>query len=239
MEAIFVLVHSPALGPSTWRPVAGELTAAGHRVVVPSLLHLAAHGPPFWPRVVSAVREELGRAGGGAPIVLVAHSNAGLFVPLISADLGRAMLGSVFVDAALPSREGPTPAATPEALELLRPLAVEGRLPRWTDWYDEEQLAPLFTGAVMREEVMAEQPRLPLAYYEQLIPVPAGWDQHQCAYLQFSPPYQPMADDARARGWRVVQLHGAHLHHIVKPADTARILLELMESDVQPGSLGN
>src|ERR1700739_3019675 len=35
--AAFVLVHSPATGPSTWRWVADELTARGHRVSVPAV----------------------------------------------------------------------------------------------------------------------------------------------------------------------------------------------------------
>ena len=30
-------VHSPNLGPGSWRPVAEELSRAGHQVVVPSL----------------------------------------------------------------------------------------------------------------------------------------------------------------------------------------------------------
>jgi hypothetical protein len=31
MQPIFVLVHSPSVGPSTWHPVAEHLTAAGCR----------------------------------------------------------------------------------------------------------------------------------------------------------------------------------------------------------------
>ena len=37
MDAVFVLVHSPSVGPGTWCPVAGELRAGGATVVVPSL----------------------------------------------------------------------------------------------------------------------------------------------------------------------------------------------------------
>lgn len=40
MQPIFVLVHSPSVGPSTWHPVAEQLAAAGHQVRVPSLLHV-------------------------------------------------------------------------------------------------------------------------------------------------------------------------------------------------------
>ena len=37
----------------------------------------------------------------------------------------------------------------------------------------------------------AEEPRLPFAYYEQSVPVPAGWDDDvACSYLLFGPPYE-------------------------------------------------
>ncbi|MGW3138693.1 alpha/beta fold hydrolase [Streptomyces sp. NPDC001139] len=131
MRPIFVLVHSPSVGPSTWRPVAERLVAAGYQVRVPSLLGVGSGAPPFWPRVVDAVRDDLRRVPAGRPVVLVAHSNAGLFVPVTRAALDRPVVGTVFVDAALPARSGPTPVATPELLDFLRPLAVEARERGW------------------------------------------------------------------------------------------------------------
>jgi hypothetical protein len=228
MEPIIVLVHSPSVGPSTWRPVADLLTAAGHRVRVPSLLEVAVGGePPFWPRVASAVRDELKEIPTDHPLVLVAHSNAGLFLPSIRAGLDRPVAASVFVDAALPARTGETAVAPPELLDFLRPMAVDGILPRWTDWWDEADVAPMFADPAMRQRVVAEEPTLPLSYYEQTVPVPAGWDDHPCSYLLFGPPYEDMAEDARERGWRTAHLPGAHLHQIVDPAGTARHILGL------------
>ncbi|MFI6575989.1 alpha/beta hydrolase [Nocardiopsis sp. NPDC050513] len=227
MRPIFVLVHSPAVGPSTWRPVAEHLTATGHRVRVPSLLHVGAGRPPFWPRVVDAVRDALRKVPVDHPVVLVAHSNAGMFLPVIRSGLDHPVTGSTFVDAALPARIGPTPVATPEFLEFLRPMAADGRLRRWTDWWDESDLAPMFTDPEVRRTVTEEQPTLPLSYYEQRIPVPAGWDDHPCSFVLFSPPYGDLAAEARARGWRVAHLPGAHLHQIIDPAGTARLLVEL------------
>ncbi|MGY6022004.1 alpha/beta hydrolase [Streptomyces spinosirectus] len=231
MEPIFVLVHSPSVGPSTWRPVADHLTAAGHRVRVPSLLHVGAGAPPFWPRVVEAVRDDLRQVPAGSPVVLVAHSNAGLFMPVIRSGLDHPVAGSVFVDAALPARSGSTPVAAPELLEFLRPMAVNGRLPRWTDWWDEADVAPMFPDPAVRRAVVQEQPTLPLSYYEQHIPVPGGWDDHPCSYVLFGPPYDDLAAEARERGWRVAHLPGAHLHQIVDPAGTARLLVELAGRD--------
>ncbi|MEV6053588.1 alpha/beta hydrolase [Streptomyces sp. NPDC052107] len=227
MLPVFVLLHSPSVGPSTWHPVAEHLSAAGHPVRVPSLLHIGAGAPPFWPRIAEAVRDDLRQVPADHPVTLVAHSNAGLFLPTIRSGLDHRVTASIFVDAALPARTGPTPVASPEVLEFLRPMAVHGRLPRWTDWWDEADVAPMFPDPEMRRTVVEEQPTLPLSYYEQRIPVPDGWDDHPCAYVLFGPPYDDLAAEARARGWRVAHLPGAHLHQIVDPAGTARHLVRL------------
>lgn len=106
-------------------------------------------------------------------------------------------------------------------------MAVNGRLPRWTDWWDEADVAPMFSDPMVRQTVVEEQPTLPLSYYEQHIPVPGGWDDHPCSYLLFGPPYDDLAAEAHERGWRVAHLPGAHLHQIIDPAGTARHLVEL------------
>ena len=62
MAASFVLIHSPSVGPRTWQPVAHRLAELGWETAVPSLLHVADDGPPFWPRVVDAVPAGLGTA---------------------------------------------------------------------------------------------------------------------------------------------------------------------------------
>lgn len=235
MEPVFVLVHSPSVGPSTWRPVADRLTAAGYQVRVPSLLDVAAGSPPFWPAVVAAVRDDLAAVPADSPVTLVAHSNAGLFVPTIRCGLDHPVAASVFVDAALPARAGATPAAPPELLGFLRPMAVGGRLPRWTDWWDEADVAPLFPDPATRRAVVEDQPTLPLSYYEQHIPVPGGWDDHPCSYLLFSPSYDDLAAEACLRGWRVAHLPGEHLHQTVDPAGTVRHLLEMTGSRHRTG----
>jgi hypothetical protein len=224
MRPVFVLVHSLLLGPSTWRPVAARLTAERYQVLVPSLLDV----PPYWPAVADAIHNDARPVPPDTPVVLVAHSNAGLFLPVIGARLDRPVIASVFVDAALPATSGWTPATSPENLsEFLRPMATDGVLPRWTDWWDAESVASLFPDSRTRETVISEQRTLPLSYYEQRIPVPDGWDDHPCAYLRFSPSYADRAAQARERGWRVAHLPGDHLHQLVDPDGTARQLIEL------------
>jgi len=133
--------------------------------------------------------------------------------------------GCVFVDASLPSRTGSTPAASPERLTRLRTMVTGGRLPPWTTWWAEDDVAMLFPDVQTRLAVSAEQPRLPLSYYEQQIPVPDGWDSRPCGYLLFGPPYDRMAQESRERGWDVDHIPGRHLHQLVDPDTvTARIV---------------
>ena len=115
MKPVFVLVHSPSVGPSTWLPVADRLVSAGYQARVPSVLDVCEGAPPYWPRIVDAVHDDLNQVPTDAPLVLVAHSNAGLFLPAIRSGLARPVIGSIFVDAALPARRGSTPAAEPAA----------------------------------------------------------------------------------------------------------------------------
>jgi pimeloyl-ACP methyl ester carboxylesterase len=229
MAASFVLIHSPSVGPRTWQPVAHRLAELGWEAAVPSLLQVAEEGPPYWPRVVDAVRAALGTARQGQGVVLVAHSNAGLFIPVIAAALPGQVLGCIFVDAAVPPSSGAAPVAPPELLALLRGKASGGLLPRWTDWWDEEEVAPLFPDRQTRQAVTEEQSRLPLSYYEASVPVPPGWDAQPCAYLLFGSPYAEMATEARGRGWIVKQLPGEHLHQLVDPGGVARSLLAIAD----------
>ncbi|ETK36027.1 hypothetical protein [Microbispora sp. ATCC PTA-5024] len=223
MDVSFLLVHSPSVGPTTWRPVAEALRARGHTAVVPPLTDVAAGPPPYWPRVVDEV-------AAGAPrgqLAVVAHSNAGLFVPLVVHALAGQIAACLFVDAALPPRrEGTVTAAEPEFLPFLRSLADEsGVLPRWTSWWPEEDVAALLPDPRVREVVVAEQPRLPLSYYLEPIPVPARWDHVRSGYLWFAEAYAAQAKEAEERGWPVSRIPGEHLHQLVAPEAVADWLL--------------
>ena len=69
----------------------------------------------------------------------------------------------VFVDAGLPPRAGTFPVAPSEFRAFLEGLADhEGALPAWTEWWGDE-VSGLFPSAGVRDEVEAEQQRLPLA----------------------------------------------------------------------------
>ncbi|NJC71253.1 alpha/beta hydrolase [Planosporangium thailandense] len=227
MDAAFVLVHSPSVGPLTWASTAQQLEGAGAVAIVPSLVGVADAHPPFWRSVAENVAAAIDRLPQDQPVVIVAHSNAGLFVPAIVEAISRTIVGCLFVDAALPALAGPTPVASPELLEFLRAKVTGGRLPQWTQWWDESDVAPMFPDVQTRRAVSAEQPRLPLSYYEELVPTPDGWDSRPCGYLLFGPPYEPVADDARQRGWTVDHVPGQHLHQLVDPRAVAERIVEM------------
>jgi hypothetical protein len=228
---VFVLVHSPSVGPATWQPVAERLSSAGHQALVPSLLDVGDGGPPYWPRVVAAVQAGLAGLTENQPVVLVVHSNAGVFAPVLVDGLSQPVTSCIFADATVPAATGSTPLAEDEFLPFLRGLAgPDGRLPRWTDWWSEEDVAPMFPDDQVRQAVAAEQPRLPLAYYQEQVPAPAGWDRGRGGYLLFSPPYGEQADLARTRGWPVRTTEGEHLHQVVDPEAVSVALLDLAHS---------
>lgn len=218
MRPSLVLIHSPFLGPASWQSTAQAVERRGRRVEVPSLLEVARSEPPYWPAGVEAIV----RAAADEPVILVPHSNAGRYVPAVVQELGEQVRGVVFVDAALPGGEPLTP---PDFLAKL--AGADGMLPRWTSWWDEADVAPLFPDPQVRAMVEAEQQRMPLAYYDHVPPAPEGWAVPPCAYLWFGEPYDEGAAQATAYGWPTVHLPGTHLHMLAEPDAVAEAVLEL------------
>ncbi|HET9849667.1 MAG TPA: alpha/beta fold hydrolase [Candidatus Dormibacteraeota bacterium] len=227
---IYVLVHSPSVGPATWERVAASLRARDQRVAVPDVRAVANAKPPFWRTIVELIRQGLNDLPRGERVVLCGHSNAGLFLPMTAANFGPAVAGLIFVDASLPPETGGAAMVPPEFLEQLRRQASDGYLPRWTEWFPEEDVSPLFPDAETRRRVSEEQVRLPLAYYEDHVPVPSGWSSSPAGYVLFGPPYDRLAQDVRTRGWPVIEVPGQHLHMLVDPDGVAQALLEIAVS---------
>ena len=157
------------------------------------------------------------------------HSNAGLYVAALVARAPVTAL--VFVDALLPGEPPASPVTSADLVEQLRPLAdATGRLPVWTRWWPEEDLAGLFSDAGQRAAVERGQRRLPLAYLESAVPSPAGWERLPAAYLGFGEAYAAEQVRARALGWPVSLLPGRHLHPVVEPAEVADAVTALHAS---------
>jgi hypothetical protein len=228
---IVVLVHAPVLGPGSWGPVAAELSGAGSKVVVPSLAGFADGGPPYTPRLVRLAAGQVD-AGPGDDIVLVTHSGAGVFAPLLLHALAADPGTAVFVDAALPSQSPGASVVDPGFLPFLRDLASNGVVPPWPRWWPDEDLAPLFPDEATREAVTAEAQPLPLGFYEETLPpLPAGWPPRRAGYLVFSELYRAQADEAARLEWPVRELAGGHLHMLVRPAEVAAAITALAAAE--------
>jgi hypothetical protein len=206
VAAPYLLVPSPLLGPASWRPVADALRRAGHDAEVLRV-------------------EEVAARGSDGDVVLVAHSNAGLRVPALVEPVGA--VATVYVDAALPiGARGHTTAAPAKFRDAHRRLADEhGVLPPWTQWWDD--LGDLFPDDETRAEVEAEQPRLPLSWFDEQIPVPHDWAERPSGYLAFGDTYAEEQSFARAQGWPVRVLTGRHLHQLHDPDGVGREIGEL------------
>lgn len=216
----FVLVHSPLVGPATWRWVADALVRTGHEVTVPDLTTAALTGDPH------AFVEVARRSTPIGSCVVAGHSGAGFFLPSIAADVDAAARRLVFVDAVMPPCGG---AAAPSAdfLDRLRELAVDGVLPRWSTWWGEGAMARLVLDPDRRAVIEAELPEIPLSFYESEVAIPIGWCERLAGYLLLSEAYRDDARIARGRGWRVAERLAGHLDIVNDAEVIARELVAL------------
>ena len=219
---MFLLVPSPLLGPATWRPVERWLQQHGHHA---QTVDLGARS-----RTPDAVLDAVVAAAGHHEVVLVPHSNAGLYAPHLATLVH--VRATVFVDAALPAPadEGGTTALAPAGfLSFLRTLADDDEmLPPWTQWWDD--VAGLFPDDATRAAVEVEQQRLPLSYFTGRVPVPPGWQTRTSAYVAFGDTYAEERDLATAAGWPTRTLVGGHLHQLHDPSAVGRALVDLSGS---------
>ena len=206
LQMRYVLVHSPLVGPATWTPVAERIIESGGSVTVPSLLGIGEADAPRWRYAVDRVTSSL--LDCRESLVLVGHSGAGALLPVIGEALQDRTSSHVFVDAILPPISGELSVDEP-FLSHLRSLATGGRLPPWSRWWGDD---------TMREQIETE---LPLAYFEEPIPVPEGWDRVPAGYIHFSGAYEVASQEAAERGFAVEHVPGGHLHGVVEPQTVA------------------
>lgn len=213
------LLCSPFLGPESWQPVVEPLHRLGHRATVVS----APGDSPA--EVLDGFVSGLPGEGG---VVLVPHSNSGLYVAALAASAH--VSGVVFVDALLPGDADETPVAPPALVEQLAGLVEpDGRLPVWTAWWPDSDVDKLFPTPAVRSAVVAGQSRLSPGYLRGVVPTPAGWEQLPCAYLGFGDTYAVEQSVARQRGWPVDVLPGRHLQQLMVPEALAGRIVSLHE----------
>ncbi|WP_199035431.1 hypothetical protein [Glycomyces salinus] len=221
MSLTAVLISSPFLGPAVWSGVEAELREGFGTPATTVAVHDSDASDPD--AILAALRERL---PPGEELLLVPHSNAGLYAPALALDAPRRRV--VFVDAILPPPNGTLPVAPPGLRDALAAEADEdGLLPPWTGWWPERVVDELFPDAATKASVEAGQRRMPLAYLDARVEVPDGWDRAPAAYLAFGDAYADERDDARSRGWPVETMDGGHLHMLREPAAVAAAIIRL------------
>lgn len=223
---VFVLIHSPLLGPTSWSLVAQELARRGHEAIVPSLLGMANAPEPQWRYALSAARAAT--AAINSPIVLVGHAAAGPLLPAIADVVTPEVAGIIFVDSDLPPPDGTASPAPARLIKQLRVLAQDALLPR-SSWFRQQVTRGLIPPDSPAARLVAETPALPLSYFAEDIPMPRAWTRNPCAYMLLSPDtHSQNATEAYARGWPVKALRGAHhLSIITNPLAVSDIILDL------------
>jgi hypothetical protein len=225
---LVILLHSPLVGPATWSLLLPALEARQIEAIAPALATVPGQ-TPYWRQHVDAVRQAIQRQPADRPLVLVAHSGAGVLLPVLREALGgRPVRGYVLVDAIVPQhlKSRLDLFDSPESAASFRNAAKDGFLPVWTD----DRLRTAIPDSAVRRRFVSELRPLPLAVYEEPIPVFRGWPDAPCAYLRFTAAYE--ADEARAKGAGCMVEHspGGHFRMLTAPADVADEIVVLVES---------
>ena len=230
---VFVLIHSPLVGPLTWSLVAEQMQQRGLDVIVPPLRDSSDSKQPFWKQHAASVSEALAQISKDTPVILVAHSGAGPLLPAIRESLMNPVHAYMFVDAGIPC-EGATrldlmKSEDPEwAAQFLKYLEDGGKFPNWS--FDD--LQEVLPDPSLRRQMVAELRPRGLDFFLEPIPVFKGWPDALCAYVQFSPPYQYSASQAREAGWPTYTLEAGHFHMLVDPEAVTNLVIDAVNKSV-------
>jgi hypothetical protein len=211
-----LVLHSPLVGPSSVRRLAAALERRGWAITVPDLRgHL---GSP---------QAFLAAAAASTPTteVVVGHSGAGAFLPVVAARTSAAV--TVFVDAVLPD-DAPVFVPSRRFEELIDTIPTDGGLMApWHTWWPAGALAGLVPDDALRAELVAETPRVPRSFYAEPVPLPPRWWTHPAASLQLSDAYDEERRRAEAWGWPTRPGRGGHLDLLTHPDAIADVVIAL------------
>ena len=232
----FILVHSPLVGPLTWRAVAAEIEKRGAITAVPSLTESWPSDPPYWRAMAGAVAATVQAARLTEPAFLVGHSAAGQFLPHVRELLPEGVAGYLFVDAALPRFEiSELDSAPPWFAALLRSLVRDGWLPPWCEWWGEDMLRSALPDDALRLRFQREIKSVPMSFFEERRPVVRGWPDAPCGYLRLSDVFEDAAKEAAELAWPLRRMASHHLGMLTEPVAVAEALLALA-AEAQAGA---
>src|SRR5260221_4255795 len=164
----------------TWKLVAEELQRRSVGVIVPTL-STDPSTKPYWKQHTQKVVTALEATPTAEPLILIAHSGAGVLLPAIRQTMSRPVAGYIYVDAGL-QKNGASRLdlfGLPEERQQFRESAQNGLLPAWSD----DDLREAITDDDLRREFVAELRPLPVAVYEEPIPVFHGLPAAPRAHL--------------------------------------------------------
>ena len=226
IDSVYVLIHSPLVGPLTWSLVASEMRHRGLNVVIPHLTDSRGSKEPFWKQHAGSVSSALASIPKDTSLTLVAHSGAGPLLPAVRQMLVNPVRAYVFVDAGIP-REGASRLdlmrlEDPEwAAQFQEHLKAGGQFPNWSS----EDLIEVIPNKALRDQMVAEMHPRALDFFAEPIPVFKGWPDAPCFYIQFSAPYGQPAAQARQSGWSTYKLEAGHFHMLVDSQAVTEILI--------------
>jgi hypothetical protein len=214
----YVLIHSPLVGPLTWKLVADDMQRKDIEVVVPTLVDSPDSKESYWKQHTESVAQALRSISKDTPVTLVAHSGAGPLLPVMRRSIPNPVHAHVFVDAGLPDDDATRldlmrSEESDWAQQLQAYLEGGGRFPNWSS----DDLLEIIPKQSLREQMLAEiQPRA-LDFFTEPIPVFKGWPDAPCVYILLSEPYRRAAVQARKFGWPTYELEAGHFHMLVDP----------------------
>jgi Alpha/beta hydrolase family len=229
VSTTLLFVHSPVVGPSTWTYTAEVLQENVFHCLVPDLTPVATMDQPYYPKYAMAAAAAADDTSD--PVVVVGHSAAGALLPAIAEAVGNRTCGAVFVDAMLP-QPGRSwfDTAPPGLAAQLRGLADHGLLPPWHEWFPPGSLEALVPDPARRLRLIAEIPRLPLAYFDEPAPPARFAESVACAFLRLGAPFDPAADKAERLGWWVARRDWDHVRMITAPREVANLIAQAISA---------
>jgi hypothetical protein len=222
------IIHSPLVGPATTTPLASALHDHGYDTVAPDLRHALDDADTTWRPFVDAAT----RAAEGAD-VLVAHSGAGVFLPLLAATTGATTI--LFVDAVVPDAAAPSfvpPAAFTSFLDTI--VGDDGQLAPWHRWWSADTVEQLVPDPTQRTLIETEIPRVRRSFYDEPVPLPEHWTTRTGGFVHLSGMYEDDAALARTYGWPVLVIDGHHLDLATRAGTVASMVIDLLPTDRRP-----
>jgi len=225
----WLLIPSPMLGPSSWRPTGDVLADLGQHVAIASTKMTTRddidHVTPWVDQII-----DFGLPEAGAPVVVVGHSAACPRLPLVVdrlLDKGEDVDAMICVDGRFPDGRAFTVAEPRYAALLDGLLRPDDYLPPWPRWWGS-LVSGLVVDEMARRLVFDEAAPVPRTWFDQGCPVPDLPSSVRRGFLAFGSAYELARDRAKAQGWFTLTLTGDHLHQVVAPEPVAGSLLAMV-----------